>query len=155
MADEGPDKDSKTEEPTSKRLSDARAQGDLPKSPDLSQWATLAAASSVVLLAGGWMAQNLMYSLEPLIAHPDAYRLQNNGALNVAKLAAGAALPIFATVMSASITGGFFGNFIQTGLVWAPDKIKPDVSKLSPFAGSSPAFANSDAIHAIATSSPF
>ena len=135
MADEGPDKDSKTEEPTGKRLADARNQGDLPKSMDLVQWATLAAAASVVLLMGGGMAQNLMARLEPLIAHPDAYRLENNGALNVAKLAAGAALPIFAAVMSASIAGGFFGNFIQTGLVWAPDKIKPDPSKLSPFKG--------------------
>lgn len=135
MADEGPDKDSKTEEPTGKRLSDARSQGDLPKSPDLVQWATLASAASVVLLAGGSMAQNLMNSLTPFIAHPDAFPLRNNGALNVAKLAVGAGLPIFAAVMAASITGGFFGNFIQTGFVWAPDKVKPDISKLSPFKG--------------------
>ena len=47
MADEGPDKDSKTEEPTGKRLADARNQGDLPKSMDLVQWATLAAAASL------------------------------------------------------------------------------------------------------------
>ena len=140
MADEGPEKESKTEEPTGKRLSDARAKGDLPKSTDLSHWATLAAASSVVLLAGGSMAQNLMTSLEPLIAHPDAYRLQNNGALNVAKLAVGAGLPIFIAVMAASITGGVFGNVIQTGFVWAPAKVKPDISKLSPFGGFSRIF---------------
>ena len=140
MADEGPEKESKTEEPTGKRLSDARSRGDLPKSTDLSHWATLAAASSVVLLAGGSMAKNLMTSLEPLIAHPDAYRLQNNGALNVAKLAVGAGLPIFVAVMAASITGGIFGNVIQTGFVWEPAKVKPDISKLSPFGGLSRIF---------------
>src|SRR5665213_2403884 len=78
---EGTDPESKTEEPTGKRLSEARSQGDVPKSMDLPQWASLAAVSGVVFMSGGWLAQNLMTSLEPFLAHPDAFTLQNNGAL--------------------------------------------------------------------------
>ena len=132
---EGTDPESKTEEPTGKRLSEARSQGDLPKSMDLPQWASLAAVSGVVFMSGGWLAQNLMSSLEPFIAHPDAFTLQNNGALQVARLAMGAALPVFAIVMAVSAAAGIAGNFVQTGFVWAPAKVKPDISKLSLFSG--------------------
>lgn len=134
------DKESKTEEPTGKRLSEARSEGDLPKSPDLPQWAALAGVSAVIFMSGGRMAQDLMNSLEPFLAHPDSFTLENNGALEVAKLAMGAALPVFGTVMAVGAAAGVAGNFIQTGFVWAPAKIKPDMSKLSPFGGFSRIF---------------
>src|ERR1700749_3502137 len=86
-------------------------------------------------MSGGWLASNLMASLEPFIAHPDAFVLQNNGAVEVARMAIMAWLPIFAIVMSAAAAAGVFANFVQTGFLWAPDKIKPDISKLSLFKG--------------------
>ena len=132
---EDTDPESKTEDPSGKRLEEARSQGDVAKSPDLPQWASLAAVAGVVLTSGGWMAQNLMANLVPFIAHPDAFPLENNGGLEVAKLALSAAMPVFLTVMGVSAAAGVAGNFIQTGFIWAPSKIKPDASKLSLFKG--------------------
>ena len=85
MADTDPE--SKTEEATGKRLSEARAKGDVPKSMDLPQWASLAASAGVVFMSGGWLAQNLMNDLLPFVAHPDAFALENNGGVQVARLA--------------------------------------------------------------------
>jgi flagellar biosynthetic protein FlhB len=138
MADTDPE--SKTEEPTGKRLEQARSQGDVAKSMDLPQWASLAAVAGVVFLSGGWLAQNLMASLEPFIAHPDAFVLQNDGAVEVARMAMVAALPVFAIVMASAAAAGIFANVVQTGFLWAPDKIKPDLSKLSLFKGVSRVF---------------
>jgi flagellar biosynthetic protein FlhB len=132
---EDTDPDSKTEEATSKRLEEAHRRGDVPKSMDLPHLASLAAASGVVLLAGGGMAQTMMVSLTPFIAHPDQFTLENNGALLVARQAFGAAMPVMAAVMLTAGLAGAAGSFIQTGFLWAPEKIKPDFSKLSPLAG--------------------
>jgi len=129
------DPESKTEEPTGRRLEEARRQGDVAKTMDLPHWATLAAVAGVVFLSGGWLAQNLMSSLEPFVAHPDSFVLENDGAVEVARMALMAALPIFAMVMAAAAAAGVFANVVQTGFLWAPDKIKPDISKLSPFKG--------------------
>ena len=134
MADDT-DPDSKTEEPTGKRLEQARSRGDVAKSMDLPQCASLAAVCGVVFLSGGWLSRNLMASLEPFIAHPDSFPLQNNGAVEVGRMAMMAALPPFVIVMAASAAAGIFATVIQTGFLWAPDKIKPDISKLSPFKG--------------------
>ena len=132
---EDTDPESKTEDPTSKRLGDARSKGDVAKSPDLPQWASLAAVTAVVLISGGTMAQNLMVGLTPFIAHPDEFILQNNGALQVARLALNAAMPIMMTVLATAAIAGAAGHIIQTGFVWAPEKLKPDLSKMSPFGG--------------------
>lgn len=132
---EDTDPESKTEDPTSKRLGDARSKGDVAKSMDLPQWATMAAVTGVLLISGGAMAQNLMVSLTPFIAHADQFTLQNNGALQVARLALSAAMPIVMTVLGTAAVAGVAGNVIQTGFIWAPEKIKPDISKMSPFGG--------------------
>jgi flagellar biosynthetic protein FlhB len=132
---EDTDPESKTEDPTSKRISDARAKGDVAKTMDLPQWASLSAVTAVVLMSGGYLAQNLMTGLTPFIAHPDEFTLQNNGALQVARQALNAAMPIMVAVLVAAALAGVVGNVIQTGLIWAPEKLKPDLSKLSPFGG--------------------
>jgi len=113
MADADPE--SKTEEPTGKRIEQARSQGDVPKTMDLPQWATLSAVSGVVLLMGGWLTRNLVASLEPFLAHPDAFVLQNNGAVEVARMAMMAALPIFAIITAAA--GPWRWNAVNTRAV--------------------------------------
>ncbi len=64
MADDQ-DEASKTEEPTAKKLSDARAKGDVPKSADISQLASLSGAFGVVVIAGGWLTRDM-------VTQPDA-----------------------------------------------------------------------------------
>lgn len=132
---EDTDPESKTEDATGRRLEEARRQGDVAKSPDLPQWASLAGAGGVVILAGGAMSRQLMESLTPFIAHPDQFTLQNNGGVQVARLAVSAAMPILLAVMLTAAAAGAAGHLIQTGFIWAPDKLKPDLGKMSPLGG--------------------
>ena len=88
------DSDSKTEEPTSRRLEEARRKGDVAKSADFAQAAALAGAFSALTLLGGWMAQNLAVSLIPFIEHPEAIALEGGGAVKVARYAMLCAAPI-------------------------------------------------------------
>ena len=129
------DQESKTEEATSKRLDEAHSKGDFAKTPDLPQWATLAAVTMVLVTMGGPMANNLMQGLTPFIAHPDAFELQNDGGIVIMRQALGVALPFVMMVFGTAIAAGVFSNLIQTGFVWTPDKLKPDLSKLNPLNG--------------------
>ena len=134
MAEEN-DPSGKTEEPTPRRLEEARLKGDVAKSFDLPQAASLAAAAGVLALAGGWMARNLTEALTPFISHPEAMSLQAGGAVAVARQAMLASAPILALVLGAAALAGAFGNIIQHGFLWSPDKLKPQASKISPLAG--------------------
>ena len=128
MADETDDA-SKTEEPTAKKLSDARAKGDVPKSADISQLASLAGAFGVVVIAGGWLTRNLVDQMIPFLAH--AGTMDVEGGINaIAKTAILAALPAVVMVMVVSGLMGAAANVAQSGFILSPDKIKPDFQKL-------------------------
>jgi flagellar biosynthetic protein FlhB len=132
---EDTDPGSKTEDATSKRLEEARRSGDVPKSHDVPQWASLSAVAGLLIVAGGGMAHSVMRGLTPFIAHPADYVLDNNGGVAVMHEAMDVALPIVLTILLTATVAGIAGNVLQTGFLWAPDKIKPDPSKLSPLGG--------------------
>jgi flagellar biosynthetic protein FlhB len=129
------DTGSKTEEATPRRLEEARRRGDVAKSMDVPQWASLAAASATVMVGGSWLAQNLARDLLPFVMHPDAFDLDGHGAVAVARAAMLAAAPVVLAVMGAASAAGVAGNLIQHGLLFAPEKLRPDVSRISPLDG--------------------
>jgi flagellar biosynthetic protein FlhB len=55
--------------------------------------------------------------------------------VEVARHAALAAAPLLAAVMFAAAAAGVAGNLVQTGLLFTPSRLKPDLNKLSPLAG--------------------
>jgi flagellar biosynthetic protein FlhB len=95
----------------------------------------LMAVVSVLTLSGGAMATSLTRGLRPFVAHPEDFTMDNNGGIVVMHMAMQAAMPIVLAVLLTAAAAGVAGNVIQTGFLWAPDKIKPDPSKLSPLAG--------------------
>jgi flagellar biosynthetic protein FlhB len=129
MAD-GQDEASKTEEPTAKKLSDARAKGDVPKSADISQLASLSGAFGVVVIAGGWLTRDMVNALTPFFAHAGTMDVEG-GIRAIASTAVMAALPAVVLVMVVSGLLGAAANVAQTGFMLSPDKIKPDLQKLN------------------------
>lgn len=129
MADDT-DPESKTEEPSAKRLSDARAKGDVVKSADIPQLASLAGAVSVVLVAGGWLTRDLASALYPFIAHAGTIELSSGGAMVVMKQATLAALPPLILVMLVTAFAGAAAHIAQSGFLLTPEKLKPDFNKL-------------------------
>lgn len=133
MAEEN-DAGSKTEAPSQRRLTDARNKGDVAKSPDVSSFATLAAAGTVVITAGGLAAQQMATRLVPFIAKPDSIDISGFGGVGVAQAAMLAAEPAL-WVLCAAALAAVAGNMLQQGFIWSPSKLMPDPSRLSPAKG--------------------
>ena len=129
------DKASKTEEPTGKRLDEARRSGDVAKSPDITSWATLAAVAGTIAIYGGWACRDLAGRLVPFLEAPDAFSLEDGGAVDVLRRAVGACAPVLSMVLAAAMVSGVVGNVLQQGFMFSPDKLKPDFSKLNPIEG--------------------
>jgi flagellar biosynthetic protein FlhB len=132
MAEEGA---SRTEEPTPRKLEQARERGQVAKTQDLPALASLAAVAAVLAASGGAYSRNLADALLPFLARPDAMELANGGAVAVARHAMLAAAPALALVLFAAAGAGAAGHLVQTGLLFTPSKLQPDFSKISPMAG--------------------
>jgi len=133
MADE--DAASKSEAPSPRKIEEARKHGDVAKSPDVPMWASLLAVTGVIAGMGGQMSRELAARLTPFIDHPEAFDLENGGAVKLMREAVQAAAPIILTVMGVAAVAGVAGNVLQTGFLLAPSKLAPDFSRLSPMKG--------------------
>jgi len=138
MADEE-DKDSKTQEPSGRKLAQAREEGQVAKSQEVGSLAALAGASLVILFNGGSISRTIADQLIPFLAHPDAIDISGVGALNVFHVAIMAAAPV-ALVLLAALVAGVVGNVAQTGFLFTPKRLAPDISKLNPISGLSRMF---------------
>jgi flagellar biosynthetic protein FlhB len=128
------DQESKTEDPSAKKLADARKKGDVPKSQDFSQLASLAGAFGVVAIAGGWLARDMAQALVPFIAQAGQMDVEG-GANLIARKVLMAALPPLVLVMVVSGLMGAAANIAQSGFLFSAEKMKPDLNKLDPMKG--------------------
>lgn len=133
MADN--DNASKTEQPTPKRLEQARERGQVAVSQDVKSWAMLAAGLIAIGIFAPAAARKIGLVGRRFIEAPEAFRL-NAGDLQQALggliVDIGLALaPAVGVFLAMAIAGGI----VQSGLIWAPTKIHPDPSKISPLSG--------------------
>lgn len=128
------DDSQKTEEPTQKRLEDARKKGDIAKSLDVPIWFLFLATAGIVAAAGPLGAM-IADPLVRIMDHPHAFKLTDGGAQQLmGALLMSLALPlgiIFSVIAIASV----LGHVIQHRPLWTGEKMKPELSKLSPIKG--------------------
>ncbi len=133
MAEEQDDSQ-KTEEPTQKRLEEARKKGDIAKSLDVPIW-FLFLATAGIMAAAGPLAGMIADPLVRIMDHPHAFKLTDGGAQQLmGSLLLSLAMPlgiIFAVIAVASV----LGHVIQHRPLWTGEKMKPDLAKLSPLKG--------------------
>jgi flagellar biosynthetic protein FlhB len=132
---EDQDKSQQTEEPTQKRLEQAREQGDVVKSTEVTAFVLLGGATLAIAMFGKYTAVGLARTLAMFLEQPDSMSVDGAGLsammhLLVPKIAI-ALMPIFAVIIAA----GLVGHVLQARPGFALDKIAPDLSKLSPLAG--------------------
>jgi len=134
MADEQ-DKSQQTEEPTSKRLEQARESGDVVKSSEVTSFVLLAGGTLAIAMFGHSTALALAKLLTMFIEQPEQMSVDGAG---LASLMRGLLLHlalILAPFMGVMVLASLAGHVLQSRPAIVPDKIKPDFSKLSIPAG--------------------
>jgi flagellar biosynthetic protein FlhB len=134
------DESQKTEEPTAKKLQEARKKGQIVMSREVNSWVMLFAAT--LLIVG--FASSMMASLSDLMrtylenahdipAAPGGLHIALGEAFKEVMVVM--ALPLIVLMLAA-----FLSPFIQAGPIFAPEVIKPDLSKISIIKGFSRLF---------------
>src|SRR5262245_12840126 len=109
---EDQDNSQKTEDPTQKRLEEARKKGDIAKSQDVPVWFLLAAAAAI-LAAAGPLATSIADPLARMLDHPHSFRLSEGGAQKLLYEVCMALLVPLAVIFGALLVAGVLGHMIQ------------------------------------------
>jgi flagellar biosynthetic protein FlhB len=125
----------KSFEPTQHRRQEARDKGQVAFSQDLGSAALLLLGAFLLMMFGGGLFKFSIVLMErqlgdapELVASPQDFL---HHWLRIALHLAVVLLPILGLLM----LGGVMASVFQTGLLWVPEKISMDISRLSPMAG--------------------
>ena len=129
------DKSQKTEEPTARKLEEARKRGQVINSKEVSNWAMIFAGTMVVGMAGPGIMHDLQHTLKKYISHAHQFPTDAHGIRTLMSdlfLEVGSImfLPMLVLVFVA-----FMAGFVQTGPLFTTEPMKPDLSKISPLKG--------------------
>ena len=135
MANDTP-KEDKTEAPSQKRLDDARRDGNVARSQDLSAAVSLLAAMTMLFFLSDSLVLAFRRSMElflgaATVANPTSVEQVGSTALAALDLLARAMLPVLGVMALASL----IGSLGQTGFLWTGKPLVPKASKISPVAG--------------------
>ena len=134
------DKSQQTQEPTDKKLRDARKQGDVPASRESGNMMVVLSLVLVTAFVLPWQGPRLADALGALIEGAGSVQVGNGRAgLTALGLVLQDMVLTLALVLSPLflmiLTGGVVGVLIQGETVVALDRIKPKLSKVSPVQG--------------------
>ncbi len=129
------DKDSRTEEPTSKRLGKAWNDGNIPVSQEVKSVAMLLAGLIIVGVVSPWIASDMSAYLRSFLAQPEtmAVDLESIRHLFISSIWRIAVLMAFPALIL--VVAALVGTLGQVGFVYTPKKIAFNLSNLSPIAG--------------------
>lgn len=137
---EDDDDSQKTEDPTPKRLEEARKKGQIALSRELNTWLMLLAATIIIgTMSRGFMSELTIF-LRGFIEHAGDLPQVPGGFNETLGASFWKVLGLMALPLLALMFMAFVGPFIQTGPIYAPEVIKPDISKISPIKGFSRLF---------------
>lgn len=133
---ENEDDSSKTEEPTSRKLEEARKKGEVVLSREISHWFMILAAAVFVMLLAGPMMRSLGEAMLPLMVRPHDLPASNAAEVGsvlytVLKAVLLALLLPFLIFAIAAIAG----PLLQVGPLWAPENLMPKLERISLIAG--------------------
>jgi len=128
------DEQEKTEEPTPKKLEDARKEGNVPKSQDVSSLVTLVVGVVVLIFYMKYM----IFKLEQFYFYYFSFFSHQWSVNDIISLFIQSVLEIFillAPIAIAIMIAGVLGNVAQFGFLFTTKTIQPKLSKINPISG--------------------
>ncbi len=125
------DDEDKTEEPTSKKIEDARAQGNVPNSQEASAAITLVAAVAAVIMLFSFMSERLVHLVQYYFAMFGKTELTRDTLINIAMVSAKEFLIIFLPLSLIIAVAGVMGSIAQIGFLFNTSAIAFKFNKLN------------------------
>lgn len=133
MADE--DKESKTQDPTQKRLDDALEKGDVAKSQEVNTWFVIGASTLLLSSFSGSISQGIEVPMRNLLMNMHQIRVDGPGLLSLLSQIELMLIGVLGVPLLMLLIAGIASNLIQHRLVFSTEPLTPKFSKISPAAG--------------------
>jgi flagellar biosynthetic protein FlhB len=135
VAEDTQDQSQRTEEPSQRRLEQAREKGRFAKSQEINHWFMILALTALLAAAAKPVGEGVIGALLPFVESPESFRIEGTDlpglGADLGRALLIALLPVFALAIAAALAAGF----LQTGLRTSTEPLVPKLEKLSPLKG--------------------
>ncbi|QAT39963.1 fused FliR family export protein/FlhB family type III secretion system protein [Clostridium sp. JN-9] len=125
----------KTEEATPRKKSDARKKAQVAKSKEVGLAMTLLASTLAISILGEYSITSLKDTLTAFLGNYLNTTLDYGSVLKITLLSIYRIAVVFLPIVLPIMFMGILANFVQTGVLFSKDPIKPDFKKLNPING--------------------
>ncbi|GIL41513.1 flagellar biosynthesis protein FlhB [Roseiterribacter gracilis] len=132
---EGGDEEGRTEDPTSRRLEEARAKGNIPISKELNNWFVFLSAGLMMMILVPSAARDLAVVLRPFLAQPEAFATDRFALGRVLMDALMSAAKSVGLILLLFFISGLSSSLMQAGFNISGESLKPNLSKINPLKG--------------------
>ncbi len=129
------DSGEKTEEPTAKKLTDARKKGQIARSKDLGTMFVLVGSALAMMLMGNSLVQALSAMMKRLFSLSRRETMDVHALTNVIASGANAVIFPMLAIFFIIMVAAFVGNTLLGGMAFSWEAMAPKASRLSPIEG--------------------
>jgi flagellar biosynthetic protein FlhB len=129
------DSGEKTEEPTAKKLTDARKKGQIARSKDLGTMFVLVGSAFALFLMGNSLVEGMSLMMKRLFSLSRREVMDVNALFNVVGNSAGFVIMPMLWIFFIITIAAFIGNTLLGGMSFSWEAMAPKASRLSPLAG--------------------
>jgi flagellar biosynthetic protein FlhB len=135
MADQEQDDSQKTEEPSQRRLQEAREKGQVAQSREVQHWIVILGVALAIFIFASQVSNGTARLMLPFLERPETIPVDfDNLRQTFAGIAFGlikiAVLPLLVLIVAAMA-----GGLIQTGFIFSAEQLTPKLERLSPIEG--------------------
>jgi flagellar biosynthetic protein FlhB len=134
MAEEQDDSQ-KTEEPTQKRLDEAREKGQVASSREINHWFMILGGTLLVTIFAPQMMRDLARLMLPFVEQPDAIPTDLDHLRHVLLTTTGGLVLALLVPLAVMVAAALLGGFLQHGFTFSFEHVSPKLEKISPLAG--------------------
>ena len=125
----------KTEQPTGKKLEDARQKGNVAQSREIPSVLILSGSVGVLFFAGSWMLGRLTATMRGMYQRAATLDMVSETIHTLLWEVFLNSVVILLPLMLAVMTAGVLGNVAQFGFLFTGEKLTPNLAKLNPISG--------------------
>ncbi|GAA6203383.1 MULTISPECIES: flagellar biosynthesis protein FlhB [Thalassotalea] len=129
------DSGEKTEEPTAKKMADARKKGQIARSKDLGTMFVLVGSAISLMLMGDSLVESLSHVMKNQFSLTREEIMDVNALFGEVRKNVSLIFTPLAWIFAIVMLAGFIGNTMLGGISWSWEAMSPKASRMSPIAG--------------------
>jgi flagellar biosynthesis protein FlhB len=135
MSGESEDDSSKTEEPSHKKLEEARKKGQIPATRELNHFFMMLALTFFVFTLGSSVGNQTLHLLSPFITKPDMFDMSAGGVNTMLSDVVFGFMGVMGLTFLLTFAAAIAPAILQRKWVISGQQVQPKLSKISPMAG--------------------